>query len=62
MHINKDAPDVQVFVSDALQAKGLTDKQLRQVLEPHLRQKQYDRGLREGVHFLARFEKDHAKQ
>jgi hypothetical protein len=61
VHINKDTPDVQVYVSDALQAQGLTDKRLRQVLEPHLRNKEFDRGLREGVHFLARFEKEHAK-
>jgi hypothetical protein len=59
VHINKGAPDVQVYVSDALQAQGLTDQQLRQVVEPHLRQKQFDRGLREGVRFLARFEREH---
>jgi hypothetical protein len=59
LHINKDAPDAQVYVSDALQARGLTGKQLRDVMEPHLRSKEFDRGLREGVRFLARFEREH---
>jgi hypothetical protein len=61
VHINKDAPDVQVYISDGLRAQGLTDKQLRKVLEPHLRKKEFDRGLLEGVRYLARFEKKHAK-
>jgi TPM domain len=58
LRIDKNASEVQVQVSDALQKQGLTDARLRQVVEPHLRNKQYDRGLCEGVRFLVQFEEE----
>jgi hypothetical protein len=57
-HINKDAADAQVFVSNALQKQGLSNVQLRQVLKTHLSKKDYDGGLREALRVVARFEKE----
>jgi hypothetical protein len=58
LRINKDAPSIQVYVSEALQKQGLTDTRLREVLEPYVKNKEYDRSLREGIRFLAHFEKE----
>jgi hypothetical protein len=55
--INKDVSDVQVFVSSALQKQGLTGARLRQAIQPHVKNKQYDRGLLEGISTVARFER-----
>jgi hypothetical protein len=60
--ILKDAPGVQVYVSDALQKQGLTDVRLRQAVEPYVKNKQFDRGLREGVLLVARFEAEQGKK
>jgi hypothetical protein len=57
--IHKDAADVQVFVSDALQKRGLTVTRLRSVIEPHLRTKDFDGGLREAVKLVARLDREH---
>ena len=58
--IHKDAADVQVFVSDTLQKRGLTVARLRSAIEPHLRKKDFDGGLREAVQVVARFDKEHS--
>jgi hypothetical protein len=57
-HINKDAGDAQVFVSDALQKQGLSNAQLRHVLKTHLSKKDYDGAVREAIQVVARFEKE----
>lgn len=57
--VHKDAADVQVFVSDALQKRGLTVAHLRSVIEPHLRKKDFDGGLREAVKLVARLDSEH---
>jgi hypothetical protein len=62
LRINKDAGDVQVHVSDAVRQQGLTDASLRQVLEPYVKNKEYDRALRAGVDFIGRFEKANSKK
>ncbi len=62
LRISKDAPGVQVHVSEALRRQGLTEVRLRQEMEPYLKNKDYDRGLREGLHFLAGFGKDHGQK
>lgn len=56
LRISRDAPQVQVFVSERLSKRGLTEARLRQVVEPSLRKKDFDRGLQAGVEFLADFE------
>ena len=53
---------MQVHVSEALRRQGLTEVRLRQEMEPYLKNKDYDRGLREGLHFLAGFGKDHGQK
>jgi hypothetical protein len=60
--ITKDAPAVQVYVSESLRQQGLTDEELRRVLEPYLQKKDFDHGLQAGVEFLAAFESKQGKK
>jgi hypothetical protein len=53
--INKDAPAVQIFISEALQKQGLTDQELRRGVEPSLRHRDFDSGLASGIRYLADF-------
>lgn len=57
--IHKDTTDVQVFVSDTLQKRGLTVARLRSAIEPHLHKKDFDGGLREAVKLVARLDREH---
>ncbi len=61
LRINKDAPRMQVHISESLRKQGLTAAQLRQALEPHLQKKDFDRVLQASIEFLAAFEEEQGK-
>lgn len=54
--IDKDAPAVQVFVSEPLRKQGLTEAKLHQAMAPYLRGPDFDRALEAGIHHLDDFE------
>ncbi|HTU19390.1 MAG TPA: HEAT repeat domain-containing protein [Gemmataceae bacterium] len=56
LYINKDAPAMQVFVSEALRKQGLIDAQLREAMGPYLHRPDFDRALEAGIRCLADFE------
>ena len=56
LYINKDAPAVQVFVSEPLRKQGLTDRELQQAVERNLHAPDFDRALEAGIRYLADFE------
>jgi hypothetical protein len=60
--IDRQAPDIHIYVSDSLQKQGLTPARLRNAVEPYLRDKQLDRGLLAGLRVLAEFGKQQVKQ
>lgn len=59
--IDKDDSQVRIIVSAGLRKQGLNEAELRQTLEPYLRRKDFDRGLRAGLRYLADFESKHEK-
>jgi hypothetical protein len=57
--IYKDPPHAEVIVSQALLRRGFTARhqgELRQAIEKHLKEKDFDSALREAMRFLARFD------
>lgn len=49
-------PAVRVTLSESLRKQGFSARKLEQVVEEHLRRKDYDGGLTESIGLLARFE------